>query len=222
MCHVPSVVNDLWSQIYALLNGCSEWGRYNGNCKFYWNDWETVFLGLLTIYVPILYLPTFSESNKCDFTLSWPSFPETSRRLPKISKTSERCRKLNVHNLFPKTFEHFWSYLKDDTFSVLWYDFVRTQKKTQSHHVLRTICPDLWVRRDKLSLMREIDVFSPQAWLDWRIMRIQYSDGINFDWLKGWQCWTVASKNVRVEKSNTRLEKRRATRNAYNCKTDKN
>ena len=60
--------------------------------------------------------------------------------------------------------------------------------------------------------MREmrIDVVSPQA-LDSRIMRIPYSDGINFDWLNGWQCWTLASKNVRVEESNTRLEKRRAT-----------
>ena len=99
------------------------------------------------------------------FTLSWPRFPETSRRLPKISgeflKTSERCRK--CLQIFPKTFEHFRSYLKDDTFSVLWYDFVRTQKRTQSHHVLRTICPDLFFRREKLSLMLEIDVFSPQA-----------------------------------------------------------
>ena len=97
-------------------------------------------------------------SQMCEiFTLFWPRFPETSRRLPKISdefpKTSERCRKLNVRRLFPKTFEHFRSYLKDDTFSVLWYDFVRTQKRTQSHHVLRTICLDLWVRREKLSLM---------------------------------------------------------------------
>ena len=29
---------------------------------------------------------------------------------------------------------------------------------------LRTICVDLWVRCEKLSLMREIKVFSPQAW----------------------------------------------------------
>ena len=169
-------------------------------------------------YTCQLFLSQISEISPChdrDFRKR----PGDFRRFP---KTSERCRKLNVRYLFPKTFEHFWSYLKDDTFSVLWYDFVRTQKKTQSHHVLRTICPDLWVRRDKLSLMREIDVFSPQVWLDWRIMRIQYSDGINFDWLKGWQCWTLASKNVRVEKSNTRLEKRRATRNAYNSKTDEN
>ena len=29
----------------------------------------------------------------------------------------------------------------------------------------RTICPDLWVRSEKLSLMHKIDVFnSPQAW----------------------------------------------------------
>ena len=40
-------------------------------------------------------------------------------------------------------------------------------------------------------------------------MRIQYSDGINFDWPKGWQCWTLASNHVRVEESNTRLKKRK-------------
>ena len=27
-----------------------------------------------------------------------------------------------------------------------------------------TVCLDLWVTREKLSLMRETDVFSPQAW----------------------------------------------------------
>ena len=36
-------------------------------------------------------------------------------------------------------------------------------------------------------------------------MRIQYSEGVNFDWLNGWQCWTLASKNVRVEESNKML-----------------
>ena len=113
------------------------------------------------------YTQLFLSQMRDIITLSWPRFSETSRRLPKVSeefpKTSERCRKLNVRRLFPKTFEHFRGYLKDDTFSVLWYDFVRREKRTQSHHVLRTICPDLWVRREKLSLMRGIDVFSPQA-----------------------------------------------------------
>ena len=50
-------------------------------------------------------------------------------------------------------------------------------KKGHSHHVLRTICPDLRVRCEKLSLMREIDVFSPQT-QDSSIMRIKYSEGI--------------------------------------------
>ena len=52
------------------------------------------------------------------------------------------------------------------------------KKRTQIHHVLRTICPDLKVRCEKLSLMREIDVFSPRA-QDSSIMRIKYSEGIN-------------------------------------------
>ena len=62
--------------------------------------------------------------------------------------------------------------------------------------------------------MREIDVFSPQA-RDSSIMLetrasilIKYSEGINFDWLNGWKCWTLASKNVQVEESNRRQEDR--------------
>ena len=165
MCHVLS---DLWSQIYVPLNSCSEWGRYKGNCKFLLRWFRDGFSWSSQDLRPSI-MPTnffwvkcvrFSPCHDRDF-------PETSRPIPKISnefpKTSERCRKLNVCRLFPKTFEHFRSYLKDDTFSVLWYDFVRIQKRTQSHHVLRTICQELGVRSEKLSLMRDIDVFSPQA-----------------------------------------------------------
>ena len=63
--------------------------------------------------------------------------------------------------------------------------------------------------------MREIDYTSPQA-RDSRIIRelastyTKYSEGINFDWLNGWKCWTLASKNVQVEESNRRLENDRA------------
>ena len=85
--------------------------------------------------------------------------PGDFRRFSIISEDFRTLPKIKCPKKFSKTFEHFRSHLKDDTFSVLWYDFVRTQKRTQSHHVLRTICPDLWVRREKLSLMREIDVF---------------------------------------------------------------
>ena len=59
--------------------------------------------------------------------------------------------------------------------------------------------------------MREIDYTSPQA-RDSRIIRelastyTKYSEGINFDWLNGWKCWTLASRNVQVEESNRRLE----------------
>ena len=63
--------------------------------------------------------------------------------------------------------------------------------------------------------MREIDYTSPQA-RDSRIIRelastyTKYSEGINFDWLNGWKCWTLASRNVQVEESNRRLENGRA------------
>ena len=173
MCHVPSVVNDLWSQIYAPLRtrqhtmAAQNEGVTQAIGSFYWDDSETVFLGLLTIYVPILYLPTFPESNAGDFRLVMTEIsvnvPATSEDFRRISEDFRTLPKIKCLQIFPKTFEHFQSYLKDNTFSVLWYDFVTIQKRAQSHHVLRTICPDLWVRREKLSLMRDIDVFSPQA-----------------------------------------------------------
>ena len=64
--------------------------------SFYWDDSETVFLGRLTIYIPILYTCQLFVSQMREIsTLSWPKFRETSRRLPKISdefpKISERC-----------------------------------------------------------------------------------------------------------------------------------
>ena len=174
MCHVPSVVNDLWSQIYAPLRtrqhpmAAENEGVTQAIGSFYWDDSElAVFLGLLTIYVSILYLPTFSKSNAWDFHLVMTEISvnvlATSEDFRRISEDFRMLPKIKCPQMFPKTFEHCRSYLKDDTFSELWYDFVRIQKRTQSHHVLRTICQDLWVRREKLSLMRNVDVFSLQA-----------------------------------------------------------
>ena len=65
---------------------------------------------------------------------------------------------------------------------------------------------------------------------DSRIMRelastyTKYSEGVNFDWLNGWKCWTLASKNVQVEESNRRLENDRAMplEMPTTNKTDKN
>ena len=90
MCHVPSVVNDLSFQIYAPLNGCVT----KAIASFYWDDSETVFGGLLTIYIPILYLPTFSESNARDFHLV---MTEISGNVP---ATSEDFRQI--------LFGYFW------------------------------------------------------------------------------------------------------------------
>ena len=151
---------DLWM-------AAQNWGVTKVIESFYWDDSETVFLSLLTIYVSILYLPTFPESNAWDFHLVMTeisvSVPATSEDFRRISEGFRTLPKIKCPQMFPKTFEHVQSYLKNGTFSVLWYDFVRIQKRTQRHHVLTTICPNLWVRREKLSLMRDIDVFSPQA-----------------------------------------------------------
>ena len=50
---------------------------------------------------------------------------------------------------------------------------------------------------DTVSLGLSLDLYFP----------IIYSEAINFDWHNGWKCWTLASKNVPEEESNTRLEK---------------
>ena len=163
MCYVPSVANDLWSQIYAPLNGFSEWGRYKDNCRFlvrWFRDgfsWSSYDLHPNIIPANFFWVKCvrFSPCHDRDFRKR----PGDFRRFPTNFRISEYFRtlpKVNVRRLFPKTFEHSRSYLKDNTFSVLWYDFVRTQKRTHSHHVLSAICPDLWVWREKLSLMREI------------------------------------------------------------------
>ena len=68
-------------------------GVSKGIASFYRDDSDTVFL---TIYVPILYLPTFSESNAWDFHLmteisgnvpaTSEDFPKTFRRLPNVAE----------------------------------------------------------------------------------------------------------------------------------------
>ena len=48
---------------------------------------------------------------------------------------------------------------------------------------------------------------SDTVFLVFLMIYAQYSKGINFDWLNGCKFWTLASKNVCVDESNTRLEK---------------
>ena len=174
MCHVSSVINDLWSQIYVSLRtrkhtmAAQNEDVTKATASFYRDDSETFFLVFLRSTSQCYTCKAFSESNAWDFQLVMTDIsgnvPATSEDFQRINEDFRTLPKINVLALmFQKTFEHFRSYLKDDTFSALWHDFVRTQKRTQSHHVLRIICSDLWVRREKLSLIRDIDVFSPQA-----------------------------------------------------------
>ena len=72
----------------------------------------------------------FSPCHNQDFTKrpgDFQRFPTNYRRLPNVAESW-----MSSDVLEDLTLEHFRSYLKDDTFSVLWYDFVRTQKRTQS------------------------------------------------------------------------------------------
>ena len=144
----------------------SEWGRYKGNCKLllrWFRDGFLVFLRSTSqCYTYQLFLSQMREIHLVMTEISG-NVPATSEDFRRITEYFRTLPKTKCPLMFQKTFEHFPSYLKDDTFSALWHDFVRVQKRTQSHHVLRLICSDLWVRREKLSLIREIDVFSPQA-----------------------------------------------------------
>ena len=156
-CKWPMISNLRSSENAPAYDGCSEWGRYTGNCKFLLRWFRHGFSWSSYVCASILYLATFSESNAWDFHLVMTDIsgnvPATSEDFRRITEDFRTLPKIKCPQMFQKTFEHFRSYLKDDTFSVLWYDFVRTQKRTQSHRVLRTICLDLWVRREKLSLM---------------------------------------------------------------------
>ena len=116
-------------------------------------------------YTDCVYLPTWPDTHEI-FTLSWPEFAETSRwllktfwRLQNIAENVRRCSE-DVWTL-PK--------LLYKTTILACFDFVRTQKRIQSHHLTpfwiefslfimwyRTIYLDLWVRHEKLSLMCEI------------------------------------------------------------------
>ena len=82
-------------------------------------------LVFVTIFVPILYPPTFCESNASDF-----HFVMTENGSGKVLEISEDFRRLSEDLLpnvaenemfsdVPKTFEHSQSYLKDENFSVL-------------------------------------------------------------------------------------------------------
>ena len=160
MCHLPSVVNDLSSQIYAPLNGCVT----KAIASFYWDDSETAFRGLLTIYIPILYLPNFSEPNAWDSHLVMTEIsgdvPASSKDFRRISEDFRSLPKIKCPLTVP---EDVWALSKLLKTTLLACFAMISFEQKKGHHVLRTICPDLWTRREKLSLMRGIDVFSPKA-----------------------------------------------------------
>ena len=102
------------------------WGCLKSNCKFsprWFRYGLPSFLIFLTIYVPILYLPTFSESNAWYFHLVMTGIsgnvPATSEDFRLLSEDFRTLPKMSAD--VPKTFEHFRSYLKEDNFSVLWF-----------------------------------------------------------------------------------------------------
>ena len=75
------------------------------------NDSGALFLGLLTIYVPTLYLPTFSESDAWGFHLVTTEIsgnvPATSEYFRQISENFQTLPKMKCPQMFRKTFEHF-------------------------------------------------------------------------------------------------------------------
>ena len=142
----------------------SEWLCYKGNCKFLLRWFRDSFRGLLTIYIPILYLPNFSESNAWDFHLVMTEIsgnvPASSKDFRRISEDFRSLPKIKCPLTVP---EDVWALSKLLKTTLLACFGMISFEQKKGHYVLRTICPDLWTRREKLSLMRGIDVFSPKA-----------------------------------------------------------
>ena len=100
----------------------------------------------------MVYLPTFSETNARD---------------PRLLMTT-------ISENVPATSEAFWWFSEDFwTLPKMSKDVLTTTtifRYLSCVMRLRTICVDLWVRCEKLSLIREVNAFSPEAW-DSHIMR---------------------------------------------------
>ena len=179
MCHVPSVVNDLWSQIYAplrtrrhtmllmralekqlqVITGLS-WSSYNLRPNIVLAN----FLWVKCV--------RFSPFHDRDFRKR----PGYFRIFRRISENFQTLPKFKCTQMFRKTLEHFRSYLK--TANLACFHCVRTKKRTQSHHVFKNNLSEF------VSQAWEI-VLDAWDWCFWSSgrMHIQYSEDINFDWL---------------------------------------
>ena len=132
----------------------------------------------------IIYLPTFPKSNAWDFISIIPKFPKNFRQhlnitedvptiLEDVPMISEGCRMLRceARNLGAISFACYL-HCRTQTWHLVplarlfWVEI----ELNISRYGWWTSSPELWVRREKLSMMREIDVFDPQAW-DSPIMR---------------------------------------------------
>ena len=153
----PMISNLRSSENAPAYDGWSEWGRYTGNWQVllrWFRDgfsWYSYDLRLNIIPANFFWVKCvrFSPCHEGDFRKR----PGDFRRFRRISEDLRTLPKTKCPQMFPKAFEHFRSYLRDDTFSVLWYDFVVSQAWE--------IVLDAWYRC--------------------------LSEGVNFDWLNGWQ-----------------------------------
>ena len=106
------------------------------------------------------YLSSFSNSKHEIFALSWPGFTKPSQHFPKISGDFLRFLNITKTVLATRcTDKHFRSFLKGDNFSYTKSTLSTFLGKLIEFSILiicyRTICPNLWVRHEKLSLMHE-------------------------------------------------------------------
>ena len=117
ICKWPMISNLRFSENAPAYDGCSEWWRYKGNCRVLLRWFRDGFLGLRTIYVPILYLPAFSESNAWDFHLAITKIsrnvPSTSKDFRRITEDFRTLPKVKCPQMFQKTwrlstFHTFW------------------------------------------------------------------------------------------------------------------
>ena len=122
VCHVPSVVNDLCSQIYTPLSTRQHMMAANDSvakviASFYRDDLGIVFLGLSYYFRPSIIPANFFLGFHLVITRVSRNVPATSADFRRLSEDFRTLPKMSAN--VPKTFEHFQSYFRDDNFSVL-------------------------------------------------------------------------------------------------------
>ena len=157
---------------------------------------------------------TVKPCVSCTIRCKWPMI----QIFAPLRTRQDGCYKSNCIKVFTEMIQHgIWTTQKP--YSDKWREYVRTDMvlDLKKHLVLffgQSITTE--VSKTKLNQVNRNKQLFPNFWSFLRSMS-QLTGIVNFDWVNSWKRSTLASKNV-----STRLEKWRATWNAFNSKTGQN